>query len=98
MLEGLPCKMYRLTAQPSLMTHCHDYFQIWYVAKGAFHHTVSGERFAIGAGDIFTVSPFTLHSVEIPPGRSLKSTAVNLCLPLSTNGWKRSRWIVPFLM
>jgi AraC-like DNA-binding protein/mannose-6-phosphate isomerase-like protein (cupin superfamily) len=72
MLEDLPCKMYRLTAQPSLMTHCHDYFQIWYVAKGAFHHTVSGERFAIAAGDIFVVSPFTLHSVEIPSDQKLE--------------------------
>ncbi|WP_054955468.1 AraC family transcriptional regulator [Paenibacillus dakarensis] len=67
MLEGLPCKMYKLTYQQSLWTHCHDYFQIWYVAKGSFMHTVNHQVYEISKGDIFVIPPFTLHSVTIAP-------------------------------
>ncbi|ANY72587.1 AraC family transcriptional regulator [Paenibacillus ihbetae] len=66
MLEGLPCKMYRLIHQQSLWTHCHDYFQIWYVAKGALSHTVNNRTYQLTKGDIFVIPPFTLHSVTIP--------------------------------
>ena len=72
MLEDLPCKMYRLYKQHSLTYHCHDYFQIWYVAKGAFRHTVSNRRFEIKQGDIFVIPPFTLHSIDIPPEQNIE--------------------------
>lgn len=67
MLEGLPCKMYKLTYQQSLWTHCHDYFQIWYVAKGSFVHTVNNQVYEISKGDVFIIPPYTLHSVYIAP-------------------------------
>ncbi|VTR53460.1 AraC-like ligand binding domain [Actinobacillus pleuropneumoniae] len=72
MLEGLPCKMYKLTYQQSLWTHCHDYFQIWYVAKGAFLHTVQQQVYEIRKGDIFVIPPFTLHSVSISPDEDIE--------------------------
>ncbi|MGG0811341.1 AraC family transcriptional regulator [Paenibacillus alvei] len=72
MLEDVPCKMYKLLRQHSLTHHCHDYFQIWYVAKGNFQHTVSNRRFDIGKGDIFVISPFTVHRIEIPPDQDIE--------------------------
>lgn len=66
MLEDLSLKMYKLRSQHSLWKHCHDYFQIWYVAKGGFTHTVSGQVYEIYRGDIFVIPPYTLHSLEIP--------------------------------
>lgn len=72
MLEDLPCKMYRLQAQHSLWTHCHDYFQIWYVAKGSFTHTVNHEVYRIDKGDAFVISPFTLHSLIVDPAIELE--------------------------
>ncbi|WP_194541322.1 AraC family transcriptional regulator [Paenibacillus sp. JZ16] len=72
MLEGLPCKMYKLTYQQSLWTHCHDYFQIWYVAKGGFQHTVNQQAYEISKGDIFVIPPFTLHSVSISPEEDIE--------------------------
>ncbi|UNK17104.1 AraC family transcriptional regulator [Paenibacillus sp. N3/727] len=72
MLEDLPCKMYKLTSQNSLWTHCHDYFQIWYLAKGSFVHTVNSQVYEISKGDIFVIPPFTLHSVEIFPDQEIE--------------------------
>ena len=72
MLEGLPCKMYKLTYQHSLWTHCHDYFQIWYVARGAFRHTVDNQVYQITKGDIFVIPPFTLHSLSISPDQEIE--------------------------
>lgn len=72
MLEGLPCKMYRLHAQHSLWTHCHDYFQIWYIAKGSFTHKVNDEAYQICKGDAFVIPPFTLHSLDIDSGVELE--------------------------
>lgn len=72
MLEGLPCKLYKLTYQQSIWTHFHDYFQIWYIAKGTFTHTVNHEVYTIGKGDIFVIPPFTLHSVTISPSEDIE--------------------------
>lgn len=64
MLEDLHCKMYRMDALVSLSTHFHDYYQIWYVSKGEFVHTLSNRQYRIKKGDLFLVPPFTLHRVQ----------------------------------
>ena len=64
--------MYRLTHLQSLWTHCHDYFQIWYVSKGSFTHKVYDQSYEISQGDIFVVSPYTLHSVNVSSGQEIE--------------------------
>ncbi|MCM3001342.1 AraC family transcriptional regulator [Paenibacillus rhizosphaerae] len=64
MLENLHCKMYRMNTLVSLSTHFHDYYQIWYVSKGEFVHTISNRQYRIRQGDLFLVPPFTLHRVQ----------------------------------
>lgn len=64
MLEDLHCKMYRMDALVSLSTHFHDYYQIWYVSKGEFVHTLGNRQYRIRKGDLFLVPPFTLHRVQ----------------------------------
>ncbi|UYO06501.1 helix-turn-helix transcriptional regulator [Paenibacillus sp. PSB04] len=64
MLENLHCKMYRMNTLVSLSTHFHDYYQIWYVSKGEFVHTISNRQYWIRQGDLFLVPPFTLHRVQ----------------------------------
>jgi len=66
MLEGLYCKMYKLNSFRGLWTHFHDYFQIWYIPKGEFIHTVHGHPYHIGKGDLFIIPPNTLHSIDVP--------------------------------
>lgn len=57
MLENLHCKMYRMNTLVSLSTHFHDYYQIWYVSKGEFVHTISNRQYRIRQGDLFLVPP-----------------------------------------
>ncbi|WMT43201.1 AraC family transcriptional regulator [Paenibacillus sp. D2_2] len=64
MLEDLHCKMYRMDSLVSLSTHFHDYFQIWYVSKGEFLHTLGTRQYRIKKGDLFLVPPFTLHRIQ----------------------------------
>ncbi|OZB94216.1 AraC family transcriptional regulator [Paenibacillus sp. XY044] len=64
MLADLHCKMYRMNTLVSLSTHFHDYYQIWYVSKGEFVHTISNRQYRIRQGDLFLVPPFTLHRVQ----------------------------------
>ncbi|MCJ8014142.1 AraC family transcriptional regulator [Paenibacillus sp. KQZ6P-2] len=64
MLEDLHCKMYRMDTLVSLSTHFHDYFQIWYVSKGEFLHTLGTRQYRIKKGDLFLVPPFTLHRIQ----------------------------------
>ncbi|MGG4046248.1 AraC family transcriptional regulator [Paenibacillus favisporus] len=64
MLENLHCKMYRMNTLVNLSTHFHDYYQIWYVSKGEFVHTISNRQYRIRQGDLFLVPPFTLHRVQ----------------------------------
>ncbi|WP_232055851.1 AraC family ligand binding domain-containing protein [Paenibacillus alvei] len=68
------------------------------MAKGAFRHTVSNRQFEIEQGDIFVIPPFTLHSIDIPPNRTSRSTAVSLCLLLLTSASRRNRWNPSFSM
>jgi len=64
MLEDLHCKMYRMDSIVSLSAHFHDYFQIWYVSKGEFLHTLGTRQYRIKKGDLFLVPPFTLHRIQ----------------------------------
>ncbi|GIO33452.1 MULTISPECIES: AraC family transcriptional regulator [Paenibacillus] len=64
MLEDLHCKMYRMDSLVSLSTHFHDYFQIWYVSKGEFLHTLGSRQYRIKKGDLFLVPPFTMHRIH----------------------------------
>jgi len=72
MLEDLHCKMYKLNSLHSLWTHFHDYFQIWYVSKGEFKHTVNSQPYNITKGDLFVVAPFTLHRLNVPVEQELE--------------------------
>jgi len=72
MLEDLHCKMYKLDSISNLWTHFHDYFQIWYVSKGGFTHTVNNRPYAITKGDLFVVAPFTLHSIHVESDREVE--------------------------
>ncbi|BFH60449.1 AraC family transcriptional regulator [Paenibacillus azoreducens] len=64
MLEDLHCKMYRMDTLVSLSTHFHDYFQIWYVSKGEFLHTLGTRQYRITKGDLFLVPPYTMHRIQ----------------------------------
>ncbi|WP_314588248.1 AraC family transcriptional regulator [Paenibacillus terrigena] len=72
MLEDLHCKMYKLDRLQNLLTHFHDYFQIWYVSKGEFIHTVDNRLYTIRKGDLFVVAPFTLHSIHVESDREME--------------------------
>lgn len=72
MLEGLHCKMYKLNTLRSLWTHFHDYVQIWYISKGEFIHTVHGQHYQIGKGDLFIIPPHTLHSIDITSDQEIE--------------------------
>lgn len=72
MLEDLHCKMYKLCRLYNLWTHFHDYFQIWYVSKGEFIHTVDNRPYTIRKGDLFVVAPFTLHSIHVESDREME--------------------------
>lgn len=72
MLEDLPCKMYRMDKLSSLWVHFHDYFQIWYVSKGEFLHTMGGQEYHITKGNMFVVPPFTEHRIQAPPEQEVE--------------------------
>jgi len=72
MLEDLHCKMYKLGSVSNLWTHFHDYFQIWYVSKGGFIHTVDNQPYTITKGDLFVVAPYTLHSIQVESDREVE--------------------------
>lgn len=73
MASGLPCKMYRITEKfGSLSDHMHDYLQIWYVSKGEFTHTFHGQKYRMVQGNIFVLPPYSIHRVEMTPGKELE--------------------------
>ncbi|MEJ9217836.1 helix-turn-helix domain-containing protein [Paenibacillus glucanolyticus] len=73
MTNGLPCKMYRITEKfGSLSDHMHDYLQIWYVSKGEFIHTLYGQKYRMVQGNIFVLPPYSVHRVEMIPGKELE--------------------------
>ena len=73
MANGLPCKMYRITEKfGSLSDHMHDYLQIWYVSKGEFIHTLYGQKYRMVQGNIFVLPPYSVHRVEMIPGKELE--------------------------
>ncbi|MGG1879908.1 AraC family transcriptional regulator [Paenibacillus cisolokensis] len=73
MMSGLPCKMYRINEDyGSMSDHMHDYFQIWYVRRGEFDHTMGGRKYSVVQGDIVVVPPYCIHRVEMLPGRELE--------------------------
>ncbi|BFH60440.1 AraC family transcriptional regulator [Paenibacillus azoreducens] len=72
MLEDLSCKMYRMNKLTSLWAHFHDYFQIWYVAKGEFLHMIGEQQYHITKGNMFVVPPFTVHRIQAPPEQEVE--------------------------
>lgn len=73
MMSGLACKMYRITEEyGSMPHHMHDYFQIWYVRRGEFDHTMAGRKYRMVQGNIFVVPPYSVHRTEMLPGRELE--------------------------
>lgn len=73
MANGLPCKLYRITEKfGSLSDHMHDYLQIWYVSKGEFIHTLYGQKYRMVQGNIFVLPPYSVHRVEMVPGKELE--------------------------
>lgn len=45
-------------------SHIHDYFQIWYVLCGSFHHVVNYQSFQQNAGDLLIVPPYIPHKID----------------------------------
>ena len=41
--------------------HRHDYFQIYYVAKGRLKHRINGKTFGLTKGDLFVIPPYIPH-------------------------------------
>ncbi|RAV21272.1 AraC family transcriptional regulator [Paenibacillus contaminans] len=41
--------------------HRHDYFQIYYVAKGRLKHYINGKTFGLTKGDLFVIPPYIPH-------------------------------------
>ncbi|ANY73185.1 AraC family transcriptional regulator [Paenibacillus ihbetae] len=73
MISGLPCKIYRITEEfGSLSDHMHDYFQIWYISRGEFDHTLFGQKYRMTQGSIFVLPPYSVHRVEMLPGKELE--------------------------
>lgn len=48
--------------------HTHDYFQIYYVAKGSIVHFVEGESSNLNQGDMFIIPPHTAHYISTAEG------------------------------
>ncbi|MFD0712743.1 helix-turn-helix domain-containing protein [Paenibacillus sp. GCM10027626] len=70
MADSLQCKMYRITEQMgSIRDHMHNYFQVWYVSKGEFMHTIHGRNYHMIKGNIFVMPPYAVHRVDWIPGR-----------------------------
>ncbi|MCG7409963.1 AraC family transcriptional regulator [Paenibacillus sp. ACRRX] len=68
----LPFKVYRWNrAGGSIRDHTHDYFQIWYVVKGEFIHTINQHTYSMVKGNIFVIPPYAVHRVDLVPGQDI---------------------------
>ncbi|MBN3523264.1 helix-turn-helix domain-containing protein [Paenibacillus apiarius] len=68
----LPFKVYRWNrAGGSIRDHTHDYFQIWYVVKGEFIHTINQHTYRMVKGNIFVIPPYAVHRVSLVPGQEI---------------------------
>ena len=85
-------QMYRITEKfGSLSDHMHDYLQIWYVSKGEFIHTLYGQKYRMVQGNIFVLPPYSVHRVEMVPGKNWRCWGANSCRPSLTNDWRECR-------
>ncbi|SHE12895.1 L-rhamnose operon transcriptional activator rhaR [Chlamydia abortus] len=72
-LENHPCKLYKIDEKfGNIYDHTHDYFQIWYVLKGEFLHSVNRKKYKMVQGNLFVIPPFAVHRVEIVPGKQMQ--------------------------
>lgn len=46
-------------------THFHDFFELEYIISGSGTYTVDGKEYRIEEGDLFLLTPFNFHSVDI---------------------------------
>lgn len=68
----LPFKIYRWNhAGGSIRDHTHDYFQIWYVVKGEFMHTINNHTYRMVKGNIFVIPPYAVHRVTLVAGQGI---------------------------
>ncbi len=44
--------------------HCHEYIQMWYVAKGSCVHHYEGQMFEVPEGSLFIIPPYFNHSID----------------------------------
>ncbi|WP_036604259.1 helix-turn-helix domain-containing protein [Paenibacillus assamensis] len=69
----LPFKVYRWTqAGGSSRDHAHDYFQIWYVVKGSFQHTIDRKTYQMMKGNLFVIPPYAVHRVDLIPDQEME--------------------------
>jgi AraC-like DNA-binding protein/mannose-6-phosphate isomerase-like protein (cupin superfamily) len=66
MRPNTPFKLYKISEEyHSLAEHMHDYFQIWYVKKGEFIHTVNNQQYQMVAGNLYVIPPYVVHRLKI---------------------------------
>ena len=64
MNDILHFKAQRGTSRGEGPQHIHDYFQIWYVLKGEFTHSVNGKEYRQHAGELLIVPPYISHAIN----------------------------------
>ena len=56
--------------------HTHEYFQIYFISKGALEHHVEGESAYLNQGDMFIIPPGTVHYILPKPNTVFYSFSV----------------------
>lgn len=71
----LPFNMYADETAARQEDHCHEYVQMWYVAKGKCLHHYEGQTFELDQGSLFIIPPYFNHSLDTKnfPGSRLIS-------------------------
>ncbi|MGI2297796.1 AraC family transcriptional regulator [Paenibacillus sp. GXUN7292] len=74
MQEQLSLKLYKIneTYEAYRLDHTHDYFQIWYVNKGEFMHSIDRHKYRMVRGNLFVIPPFAVHRVDLIPGKEFE--------------------------
>lgn len=60
----LPFNMYSSESESLQEYHCHEYIQMWYVAKGKCIHHYEGQQFELPQGSLFIIPPYFYHSLD----------------------------------
>ena len=73
--EILPFNMYADEESVRQEDHCHEYVQMWYVARGKCLHHYEGQTFELSEGSLFIIPPYFNHALDTEnfPGSRLIS-------------------------